>query len=114
MSQSFSTGFTFIYWDKYFEDAKSEDVDYYGGIKMEYGEYDPKALLIRPKYKDFKEEIEQNDVYPLDSKFFDLSLRKANRYIDTKFCRKQRAHSVDDNWRFVNSSLLSIQTCISS
>ena len=80
---SFATGFAYIYWRNYHQNTDQQGAAAHQ-MRMLYGEHKPSDLYIETKYRNIKEELQQNDIYTLTNDQFDTTLRKANAYINTK------------------------------
>ena len=80
----FHCGFPFFYWD-YFKDKTKQQIEnqtHEDNINDFCG-YSPFQLLITPKYKDLKDEIIRNELYPLSNMQMNISIKKTNKLINT-------------------------------
>eukprot|EP01084_Bolivina_argentea_P169070 293111_1 len=90
---SFSTGFTFYYWDYYKHDHEQTDEEKIDDVFNvdDYGGYKPYELYVETRYNDIKFEILNNKIYTLTLEQFKTSLTKANKSIATRKAKQLRA-----------------------
>eukprot|EP01084_Bolivina_argentea_P270583 460142_1 len=114
---SFSTGYTFYYWDHYKPSEESIKQQQKGFLmnRNDHGGYEVKELYINIKYKNIKEETLQNAIFYLDLASFIGSRIKADTLMLSKRAKNMKSccayllyYGIDDDTPLSVNNLLSI------
>eukprot|EP01084_Bolivina_argentea_P186755 321814_1 len=87
---TFNIGYRFYYWHYYRHKHDIEDQNEWWNINDHSG-YKIAELFIDSKYKDIKEEILNNKIYPLKQYQLKISINKMHRYAATKKAKSTEA-----------------------
>eukprot|EP01084_Bolivina_argentea_P295139 508044_1 len=88
---SFSTGFSFFYWKQYEFPSKTQMVNEWSWNVNDHSGYTSDQLYIAQKYKNIKEEVLNNIIYPFECVKYESVVFKAAEYIQKMFVKQTKA-----------------------